>query len=236
MPSLSGQMRRYTKRRTFSTRNLVGLSVITQCCNQNKTSFICLAHSPELSGVWRTTLGFSQFLWVLRLYSTLLSTRCLSLVSSPFKIATVQYCMLTQTEPARCWRKVFLQTCPEHTLPQQNMAMSLFLPSVIVHTDDARKKRRPTANSILPRQKRKPEYSLPNVTVIEPFWFSPSFAIASSFDFDNIFQELYTRATIPFRKTYSFPATTDSAQYVLVETLFGSRTIFLTSTSLFVSD
>ncbi len=63
---------------------------------------------------------------------------------------------LTWTELARCWRKAFLQTYLEHTLPWQNGAISLSLPSIIMHTNDARKNRRPKANSISPRRKRKP--------------------------------------------------------------------------------
>lgn len=62
---------------------------------------------------------------------------------------------LTWTEPARCWRRVSLQTYLEHMLPVQNEVMSLFLPSIIVHTDEPRKRSRPNASNTSPKRKRK---------------------------------------------------------------------------------
>ena len=55
---------------------------------------------------------------------------------------------LTWTEPAKCWRKAFLLACVIHTVPKQNIVASLALPSIIVHSADTRKNRKPRANSI----------------------------------------------------------------------------------------
>ena len=44
----------------------------------------------------------------------------------------------------------------EYIMPHQNVKKSLSLFSIIVHTGDARKSRRPKANNTLFRQKRKP--------------------------------------------------------------------------------
>jgi hypothetical protein len=50
----------------------------------------------------------------------------------------------------------FLLVYIEHTLPYQNMARSLALPSMIVHQNDSRKKKRTEANSISHSRKSKP--------------------------------------------------------------------------------
>jgi hypothetical protein len=85
-----------------------------------------------------------------RVGSTLLPSRCPSLVSFRITIATIIW-----TEPVKYWRKACLLACLDHTVLLQIMATSLILYSTIVLADDPRWKRRPEASSTLNRTKKR---------------------------------------------------------------------------------
>jgi len=89
---------------------------------------------------------FSNFPWAGAWQHTGAWARQRSLVSFHVTVATIIW-----TEPVKYWRKACLLACLDHTVLLQIMAMSLTLRSIIVLADDARWKRRLTANNTSPQ-------------------------------------------------------------------------------------